>query len=77
MPKKQAEGPKPKTMYTLVLDALRADQLQQWCLDRGWESFTVQYAQFAFRGNDVNVVFYTKSVLFTSMLLCVILLYII
>ena len=61
MPKKQAEGPKPKTMYTLVLNALQADRLQQWCLDRCWESFSVQYAQFAFRGNDINVVFYSKS----------------
>lgn len=61
MPKKQVETPKPKAMYTLVLDSLQADRLQQWCLDRAWESFSVPYAQFAFRGNDVNLVFYQKS----------------
>lgn len=61
MPKKQAAGPNPKTMYTLVLDVSQAYRLQQWCLDRGWESFTVQYAQFAFRNNNINVVFYAKS----------------
>lgn len=61
MPKKPAEKAKTKTIYTLVLEPLQAKRLQEWCIDRAWEVFEVQYAQFAFRGNGVSVTFYEKS----------------
>lgn len=36
------------------------DALGEWCEARGWAFYTVDYAQFAYRGDDVNIVAYSK-----------------
>ena len=62
--KKQAElpdEPKKKTMYTHKLSQEQLDKLQHALEMRSWEGYEVEYAQFAFRGNRVNVVGYKSG----------------
>jgi ribonuclease HIII len=53
--------PKAVTMYTIKLDDAQMEKLQAACVARGWESFEVAYARFAFKGPKVNVTAYTSG----------------
>ncbi len=60
--KKTADfGPKKKTIYTKKLTGEQAKKLDLW-LDRHlFNPFAVDYADFAYKGKDVNVVFYNSG----------------
>ncbi len=63
MAKKKIEdlGPKKKTIYTKELTQEQAKKLDSW-LDRHlFAPFNVDYAAFAYKGRDVNVVFYKSG----------------
>ena len=69
MPKKKTakpedEGTKAKTIYTIKLDEARMEQLGER-LDGDpsgtWTFYDVPYSQFAFKGEDVNVVAYQSG----------------
>lgn len=63
MPKKQddADAPKKLSTYTAKLDDGQMERLRSICVGRGWKSFEVAYARFAFKGPDVNVTAYTSG----------------
>ena len=52
--------PKKKVLYTAELSAAQAEKLREWLSARAgqWEPFEVAYAQFAYKGDKVNVVCY-------------------
>ena len=54
-------GPKKKTLYTKVLTDEQADKLDTWLDKHLWAPFNVDYAKFAYKGPDVNVVAYTSG----------------
>ncbi|MDR1666043.1 MAG: ribonuclease HIII [Puniceicoccales bacterium] len=47
-----------KTSYTLTLSEEQVEALGRWCDARCWSFYSVPYARFAFRGDQVNVVAY-------------------
>ncbi|HVU16202.1 MAG TPA: ribonuclease HIII [Candidatus Didemnitutus sp.] len=53
--------PKAVTTYTIKLDDAQMEKLRAACASRGWESFEVAYARFAFKGPKVNVTAYTSG----------------
>ena len=55
------DEPNKKTMYTHKLSQEQMDKLQHALEMRTWEEYEVEYAQFAFKGDKVNVVGYAKS----------------
>lgn len=55
------EGPKKKTSYTIKLDPAQMEKLEEILDNRDWEFYDVAYADFAFRGEKVNVVGYTSG----------------
>lgn len=62
--KKQAvadDEPKKKTIYTHKLTQEQLDKLQHNLEMKMWEEYDVEYAQFAFKGNKVNVVGYESG----------------
>lgn len=60
------EEPPKKALYTLKLDDAQIGRLDAWCRARGWETFDVDHARFAWRGDKVNVVAYTSGKLVVS-----------
>lgn len=64
-PKKKAveeTEPKKKTVYTLKLDAAKMAKLQAYCQGRhDYAPYEVDYAQFAYKGPDFNLVAYTSG----------------
>jgi len=69
MPKKKKadpdkDGPKAKTIYTIKLKEAQLEQLGERLDDDSsgvWTFYDVPYSQFAFRGEDVNVVAYQSG----------------
>lgn len=61
MVKKDPQEPKKKAIYTITLSDEQMQKLDTWCRTQGWESYEVDYAQFAFKGNKVNVVGYKSG----------------
>lgn len=64
MPKRgQHEEEKPRALstYTLRLDDAQMERLRSILSGRGWESFDVAYARYAFRGRDCNVTAYESG----------------
>ena len=59
--KKEAEGPKKKTSYTLKLTQDQLDRLGEILEAKGWEFYDVAYALFGFKGEQVNVVGYQSG----------------
>ncbi len=61
-PQLDPDEPKKKTMYTHKLSQEQLDKLQHALEMRQWETYDVDYAQFAFRGpGKVNVVGYRSG----------------
>src|SRR5208283_2620535 len=64
MPKRgqhDEENPKALSTYTLKLDGAQMERLRSILSGRGWESFDVAYARYAFRGRDCNVTAYESG----------------
>jgi ribonuclease HIII len=64
MPKRgqdDEEKPKRLSTYTLKLDDEQMQRLRSILSSRGWESFDVAYARYAFRGRDCNVTAYESG----------------
>lgn len=59
--KKEEEGPKKKTSYTLKLEQDQLDRLGEILEERDWEFYNVEYALFGFKGEQVNVVGYQSG----------------
>lgn len=59
--KKEAEGPKQRTSYTLKLSEEQMEHLEEVLDNRDWEFYEVDYARFGFRGERVNVVGYESG----------------
>lgn len=55
------DEPKKKTMYTHKLSQEQLDKLQHILEMKMWEPYEVEYAQFGFKGNKVNVVGYQSG----------------
>ncbi|MDQ8179056.1 ribonuclease HIII [Pelagicoccus sp. SDUM812005] len=55
------DEPKKKTMYTHKLSQEQLDKLQHILEMKMWEPYEVEYAQFGFKGNKVNVVGYKSG----------------
>lgn len=62
-PKKDTDGQeiKKKTIYTIPLTNEQMDRLKDYCSQQLWESYKVDYARFAFKGNNVNIVCYESG----------------
>ena len=50
-----------RTSYTIKLSPEQMDKLKAWCDHRMWSFFQVEYARFAFKGDNVNVVCYDSG----------------
>ncbi len=64
MPKRGEDDekkPKKLSTYTVKLDDAQMDKLRSILSGRGWESFDVAYARYAFRGLDCNVTAYESG----------------
>ena len=64
MPKRgqdDEEKPKKLSTYTLKLDDAQMEKLRGILSGRGWESFDVAYARYAFKGRDCNVTAYESG----------------
>lgn len=53
--------PKKKAIYTITLNAEQMQKLQTWLDAHTWAFYEVEYAAFAFKGNQVNVVGYKSG----------------
>lgn len=53
--------PKKKSLYTIKLTDDQIQKLKAWCDKQLWSFYSVDYAQFAFKGNTVNVVAYNSG----------------
>jgi ribonuclease HIII len=64
MPKRvpdDEEKPRKLSTYTVKLDDTQMEALRGILSGRGWESFDVAYARYAFRGRDCNVTAYESG----------------
>jgi len=64
MPKRgpdDEEKPKKLSTFSLKLDDAQMEKLRSILSGRGWESFDVAYARYAFRGRDCNVTAYESG----------------
>lgn len=52
---------KKKTIYTIQLTDEQMQSLKNYCKNQLWESYKVDYARFAFKGNKVNIVGYESG----------------
>lgn len=66
--KKDADEPKKKTMYTIVLTDEQMEKLKGYCDYQLWEFYTVEYARFAckHKGLHTNLVGYNSGKLVVS-----------
>ena len=55
------DAPKKKTSYTIKLDKDQMEKLETILDDRDWEFYDVAYSDFAFKGEQVNVVGYSSG----------------
>ena len=62
-PKKQViiDEPKKKTLHTLKITDEQAKKLDEWLDKHLWAPYKVNYARFAYKGRDVNVVMYDSG----------------
>jgi ribonuclease HIII len=64
MPKRgqdDEEKPKKLSTYSIKLDDAQMEGLRSILSGRGWESFDVAYARYAFKGRDCNVTAYESG----------------
>jgi len=59
--KQSPDEPKKRALYTIKLEDAQMDKLDAWCNKRLWTPFEVDYARFAYKGDDVNVVAYNSG----------------
>ena len=59
--KMQAGEPARKTLHTKTLDDAQMKKLDAWLDKHLWAPFRVEYARFAYKGPDVNVVAYNSG----------------
>ncbi len=59
--RKKPEEPKKQTLYTRKIDDSQADKLDDWLDKHLFAPYEVQYARFAYKSRDVNVVFYNSG----------------
>jgi ribonuclease HIII len=52
---------KKNCIYSKTLSLQQASRLKAYCLARSWDRYEVAYADFAFKGNGVNVVHYNSG----------------
>ena len=55
------DEPKKKTLHTVTLTPEQAEKLDAWLDKHLWAPYNVNYAKFAYKGRDVNVVFYASG----------------
>lgn len=55
------EKPKALTTYTIKFDDAQVAKLRAACVAKNWEEAEVPYAQFAYKGPNVNVTAYTSG----------------
>lgn len=62
-PKKQViiDEPKKKTLHTLKITDEQATKLESWLDKHLWAPYNVNYAKYAYKGRDVNVVMYESG----------------
>ena len=62
-PKKQViiDEPKKKTLHTLKITDEQATKLESWLDNHLWAPYNVNYAKYAYKGRDVNVVMYESG----------------
>lgn len=56
-----SDEPKKKTLHTKVLTDAQAEKLEAWLDKHLWAPYKVDYAKFAYKSRDVNVVVYTSG----------------
>ncbi|MDR2663973.1 MAG: ribonuclease HIII [Puniceicoccales bacterium] len=54
-------GEKPMALHSCSLDREQMQKLENSCESSGWESYSVAFADFAYRGPKVNVVAYRSG----------------
>lgn len=59
--KEESDAPKKKSLYTIKLDEAQMEQVRAWCDKRLWPFYEVDYAQFGFKGDGVNIVGYNSG----------------
>ncbi|MDR2735279.1 MAG: ribonuclease HIII [Puniceicoccales bacterium] len=52
---------KKNCVYSIELTAQQALKLKEYCLARSWDRYQVAYADFAFKGNGINIVHYNSG----------------
>ncbi|WYJ07756.1 ribonuclease HIII [Opitutia bacterium KCR 482] len=55
------DSPKKKTLHTVSITDEQAEKLDAWLDKHLWAPFSVNYAKFAYKGPDVNVVAYSSG----------------
>ena len=55
------DEPKKVAMHTLKLDVAEAAKLRTILVAKGWVSFPVDHAAFAFKGENLNIVHYKSG----------------
>lgn len=59
--KKEEEGPKKKTLYTIKLTLEQMERLEDILEEREWEFYNVDFSRFGYKGEQVNVVGYQSG----------------
>ena len=59
--KSEKTSDKRSHIYTLSLEGSQVDALADWCEAHGWQLYSVNYAQYAYRSEGVNLVVYTSG----------------
>jgi ribonuclease HIII len=52
---------KNNCIYSVELTGQQARKLKEYCLARLWDPYEVAYADFAFKGNEINIVHYNSG----------------
>ncbi len=59
--KVKLDEPKKQTLHTLTITPEQAEKLDAWLDKHLWAPYKVNYAKFAYKGRDVNVVAYQSG----------------
>ncbi|MDR1457910.1 MAG: ribonuclease HIII [Puniceicoccales bacterium] len=57
----EAMDKKKNCIYSIKLTQHQAQKLKEYCLARLWDTYEVAYADFAFKGNGINIVHYNSG----------------
>ena len=61
MKKPEQKAEKVRHIYTLPLTLPQMDALAEWLESHNWEFYAVNYSQYAYRSEGINVVAYTSG----------------